>query len=296
MSQQLIDNYEISRDSLRWGVEKRFEFIEFRLYWEGKINRSDIQNFFGISTAQASNDLKQYQEHAPGNVEYNKSEKFYFPSPIFTPKFIASDSNSFFNELFSIHLRLLDSQDSYISNIPDFDILPTPTRFIEPTTAFRVISCLRNKSSIEIEYQSMTTPEPTKRLISPHALSFDGFRWHIRSYCHLRKEFRDFLFSRIISISNAETPVSIDPSDDLAWNTKIQIKIGPNPNKSQAQRKAIKLEYNMTNGEAIITVRVAMLKYLLRRLNLLYKFESGSEINEHQHIILLNREEIKQYL
>ncbi len=27
---------------LKWGVERRLEFIEFRLYWEGGVNRSDI--------------------------------------------------------------------------------------------------------------------------------------------------------------------------------------------------------------------------------------------------------------
>ena len=27
---------------MRWGVEKRLEFIEFRLFWEGGINRAII--------------------------------------------------------------------------------------------------------------------------------------------------------------------------------------------------------------------------------------------------------------
>ena len=47
---------------LRWGVERRLEFIEFRLYWEGGINRSDIMDQFGVSVPQASKDLSQYQE------------------------------------------------------------------------------------------------------------------------------------------------------------------------------------------------------------------------------------------
>ena len=29
--------------NLRWGVEQRLEFIEFRLFWEGGINRSPSQ-------------------------------------------------------------------------------------------------------------------------------------------------------------------------------------------------------------------------------------------------------------
>ena len=45
----------------RWGQERRLEFIDFRLYWEGRINRSDLIDFFGISVPQASLDLAKYQ-------------------------------------------------------------------------------------------------------------------------------------------------------------------------------------------------------------------------------------------
>ena len=32
-----------------WSQDKRLEFIDFRLQWTGKINRSDLVDFFGIS-------------------------------------------------------------------------------------------------------------------------------------------------------------------------------------------------------------------------------------------------------
>jgi len=31
---------------IRWGVEQRLEFIEFRLFWEGGVRRADIINMF----------------------------------------------------------------------------------------------------------------------------------------------------------------------------------------------------------------------------------------------------------
>ena len=70
---------------LRWGVERRLEFIEFRLFWEGRLNRSDITDFFGVSVPQASKDLSLYQELAPGNMDYDKSEKRYVAGPGFKP-------------------------------------------------------------------------------------------------------------------------------------------------------------------------------------------------------------------
>ena len=32
--------------NLRWGVERKLEFIEFRLFWEGYVNRGDIIDTF----------------------------------------------------------------------------------------------------------------------------------------------------------------------------------------------------------------------------------------------------------
>ena len=62
---------------MRWGVEKRLKFIEFRLFWEGGINRADIVDQFGVSVPQASKDLTLYEEKAPGNLIYDKSAKRY---------------------------------------------------------------------------------------------------------------------------------------------------------------------------------------------------------------------------
>lgn len=66
---------------MRWGVERRLEFIEFRLFWEGSINRGDIVDTFGVSVPQASKDLSLYQERAPGNMEYDTREKRYVAQP-----------------------------------------------------------------------------------------------------------------------------------------------------------------------------------------------------------------------
>lgn len=43
------------------GAEARFEFLEFRAYWHGRFNRSDLITQFGVSQTQASMDLKAYQ-------------------------------------------------------------------------------------------------------------------------------------------------------------------------------------------------------------------------------------------
>ena len=44
-----------------WGQERRLEFIDFRLLWEGRLNRADLTTFFRISVPQASLDLAKYR-------------------------------------------------------------------------------------------------------------------------------------------------------------------------------------------------------------------------------------------
>ena len=39
--------------ALKWGVGRRLEFIEFRLFWEGSINRGDLVEAFGVSVQLA---------------------------------------------------------------------------------------------------------------------------------------------------------------------------------------------------------------------------------------------------
>ncbi|MBC8270346.1 MAG: WYL domain-containing protein, partial [Rhodospirillaceae bacterium] len=61
------------KKDLRWVVERRLEFIEFRLFWEGHVNRSDLIDAFGISVNQASTDLNRYLGLAAENMVYDKS-------------------------------------------------------------------------------------------------------------------------------------------------------------------------------------------------------------------------------
>jgi hypothetical protein len=60
-----------------WFVRHRQEWIGETVRIFGFINREHIERKFGVSTPQASLDLRQYQEENPGKVEYNRSAKRY---------------------------------------------------------------------------------------------------------------------------------------------------------------------------------------------------------------------------
>ena len=252
---------------LKWGVERRLEFIEFRLYWEGGVNRSDIIEAFDVSVPQASKDLTLYQERAPRNAVYDKSAKRYVASDEFQPCFLKPDAGQYLNQLRSIAEGILALSESWIAHSPPYAGPPVPARGVNNDTLRAVLAAIRQNQSIEIKYQSFSSDDPRWRWIAPHAIGFDGFRWHIRAFCEVDKSFKDFLFSRIIEARSVR-PSGASPANDADWNELITLEIGPHPDLSESQKRTIALDYGMRGGCAQIQVRKALRYYALRRLGL----------------------------
>ena len=141
---------------MRWSILQRFEFIEFRLLWEGYINRKDIIERFKVSVPQASTDLKQYKKKAPGNMLYNRRGKKYFATSKFNPVFISTDAKSYLSQINMISSGLIEKNETSIGHLPDFDILPSLDRSIGKDILKKIIMAIRDKKTIELEYQSMT--------------------------------------------------------------------------------------------------------------------------------------------
>lgn len=62
---------------MNYAIEQRLRFIDFLLGEYGYINRSALIDFFGISTPQASSDIRAYLEMNPKSAKYNKNTKRY---------------------------------------------------------------------------------------------------------------------------------------------------------------------------------------------------------------------------
>jgi len=131
----------------------------------------------------------------------------------------------------------------------------------------------------------MSAPDPEWRWIAPHALAFDGFRWHARSYCEKSEEFRDFVISRVTEARQTR-PAAQQLVADSAWHEIVELEIGPHPELSPNQKRVIELDYGMNDGKATILVRRALLYYALKRLGL--DTDPAARKPQDQQIILLN--------
>ena len=280
-----------SRSDMRWSVERRLEFIEFRLFWEGRINRSDVMGLFGISAPQASADLKRYQELASGNMHYSAQRKCYLANSDFRPAISRPHAHEYLARLRLLGEGLHGKDESWLGAVPAFDSTRPPTRQVEPQKLQRVLEAIKGRQAMRILYQSMSRPEPIWRSINPHALAFDGFRWHTRAWCQLRRQFQDFVFARMLEIGELTT-VEDDTPPDLKWERFIVMRIGPHPELQPSARRAIELDYGMASGEIAIRTRLALSYYLERQLGL--DFEAPKVSPKRQQVVLLNRQELDE--
>lgn len=251
----------------RWGAERRIEFIDFRLLWDGTVNRGELVNFFGISTQQASADLAKYIELAPDNLEYDRNQKTYRVRAGFRPVMTRPDAHAYLNQLAGLANSTIAASATFLGWVPPHDLVRYPTRSIPTETLIRVMWAIRGHEEVQVQYQSMRRPAPTIRWIAPHAIAFDGLRWHARAWCAENQEFRDFVLSRIQSVHASRT-TTVGPQDDDWWNTTVNIDIQPREELTAAQRRAIEADYGMENGRLRVPQRKALAFYFLRQLQL----------------------------
>jgi hypothetical protein len=284
----MVDGY----DRLRWGIGQRLEFIEFRLFWDGQINRSDLIQKFGVSLPQASTDIARYLQMAPQNLRYDVHLKTYTASPTFVPLLYEPSARQYLADLRAIADDAVRKEATWLGVVPSFDAVLPPRRRLDTGKLRSVVEAIRMQQSLCVLYQSLSRIEPLARWVTPHALGFDGFRWHMRAWCHEHNEFRDFVLARVLEIGEARYH-PINAGHDLAWNRHVRLRIGPHPKLGEKQRKVIELDYGMDDGALEIDLRLSMVFYFEK--NLLLDEDAATALTPTRvQLALLNRAELQK--
>jgi hypothetical protein len=286
---------EILEQEVRRGVKDRLEFIEFRLFWEGRLNRADIMERFSISMPQASKDLSLYESIAPGNLLYDVSAKRYLASANFAPRFIQPNADSFLIQLRNIADHTVPVAETWLGTAPAAEVMPIPTRRVDVSVLRAVLSAVEKKTAIRVLYQSMNEqrPGPMWRWISPHAFAHDSLRWHVRALCEETKIFKDFLLSRCIEIGEERSTPS-SATQDKHWNEFFSVILVPNPVLSAPQQEVVAQDYCMEYGQVAVPVRKALLYYFNKRLRLDIAREKDQ--NKETPVVVLNERAFRDAL
>jgi len=276
------------KSMIRPELERRFELIEWRVFWQGRVNRYELEERFEISAGQASADLAAYQEAAPGNIEYDKTQKAFLPRRSFKPRFLTVSADRYLAQLNAIQNNVVTVLDTWFGSPPPAAVMPA-LHTVDPSVLQRTLEALRRLGAISVEYQSLTNTR--RRKIAPHALAFDGYRWHVRAWCLDRKEFRDFVLTRMNSVGEVEG-FDTNAMKDIEWQHTVDLKIVPHPKLSEAQQDAVARDFGMINGKRILpAIRIALAYYVIKRLNLDLDLEEIPP--ERKQIFLANKEEVE---
>lgn len=264
----------------------RFDFIEQLAWWEGQINASHLMAKFKITRASASNILKDYRAKYPKNLIYNASSKACLPTKLFSGQ---SDLHQFSNYLNAIGTQYNKNKLSLCA----FEV-EAPLRNLNPEQVRPILKAIREKLAIDIGYISLSSPDYLDRIIEPHALIFDGLRWHVRAYCYKNQDFRDFSLSRFNGQVEFEGKATFSEDKDERWKTFIDVVIQPDPRLTVKQQTIIAKDFQMIKGTKTISTRAALVNYLLLRL----RIDGYKNTPEEQQIILTPecQKKINKYL
>jgi predicted DNA-binding transcriptional regulator YafY len=267
------------------------EFVDFRLFWDGRFNRSNLAETFGISAQQASADISQYEAMAPHNLRYDRSEKAYRRSDAFAPAFIGETIERYLLQIVAIENRWMRTEDTWFDAIPPIEVVTLGRRATDPAVLLRILDAIRNRLEIDIKYSSLTGSEQHFRSIAPHALSHSAGRWYVRSWSREHNDFRDYNLNRMDAV-NGQRPASVNAQLDFEWAHKINLVMVPNAALSAERQAAVAAEHAMTEGRLVRPCRLSLSFYLMSEFNL--DVEPGVLKPEKQQIVLQNRDEVTQ--
>jgi len=251
----------------KWTIERRLAFIEFRLQWDGKVNRTDVATKFGISLNQATNDLVAYKKAAPQNIRYDLSVRAYVRGEDFSPRYNTTAAQNYLSQLLASGGALQSLSEFWIGLVPPHEVLTLPIGEVANEILHSIVGAILSAEPVDGLLQTDKEPHPYWVTIVPRALLMDGERWCIRAFSSFTERFETIPLARVVEIRGASQTFDI-PFEDEEWSTVIDLKITPNPNLGEADRNTIIRDFGMKDGSTSIRVRRALLPQLIMRLGI----------------------------
>jgi hypothetical protein len=260
MDQRIIERRRQALEQLPRAQRERLSHIDFKLFFLGELRRADVVERFETGPAVATRDIAQYREIAPENLELDATTKAYRPTAEFTPLFdhqprqVLTALSQGFGEGISDELgAMVRCEFPTALSLPRMDVLAPITRAIN-----------RGKA-VHLGYTSVDSGR-TEREVVPLALVDTGIRWHLRAFCRVHQEFRDFVFTRMESPRVLEDSAVLPKETaehDAQWSRIIELDLVPHPEHPRPE--IVRMDYDMPDGVLKVKARAANVGYMLRR-------------------------------
>jgi len=273
-----------------WAASERLRAIERAAWWRGFVQRQDVAEIFGVSLAQTSTDFQAYQALNPGALNYNLSAKRYESTEsmscvLHQPRLAEAVSQYLGGPAPSTVPGLAATPDldaertSQGAENARCDVLQLPRRRADSTVERLLFMAVYQGLSIRGRYLSVGSGRARWRLLAPHAVAHDGWRWHVRAWCFEREDYRDFVIGRFENVAwpaRLQEHTQMELPVDEAWQTIVTVKVKPNEALEASAKKALRMDYGLEGRQSLeLPVRRAMLRYLLEALRLPMPGEEG---------------------
>ena len=285
----------VMHTDVKWATRQRLQFIEILAWYTGVVTRGEVARAFGNSDAAATKDLKLYNDLAPGNLIYNHNVFGFVPHDTFQPLF-ADLSPAVVLPIIAANLAVTNGPygTDLVYGVATA-ALPLPVRLPSMQTLAHITRAIHRHSKLRIQYRSLSDQDSLKeRILEPHTLVNTGLRWHMRAYQEASYDFRDFVLSRISDAECLDAPAESNIQYDDDWVEHVSLRLAPHAGLDAAQRTSLLLDYGASDEVIEISVRRALLGYLLQRLNIDTTPDHAMNPNACQ-LMLLNRDEIEPF-
>ena len=289
----------VSKDKMRldvkWASRQRLQYIEIMAYYTGVVTRSDVAKAFGISDAAATKDLKLYGDLAPDNLIYKHNVFGFVPADGFREVFADLTPTAVLPRI-AANLATAGGpyEDQPIYGVT-VDTLPTPNRLPDKSVVAQILRAIKARTKLEAVYYSLSDRDNRDpRRLEPHSLVNTGLRWHVRAYNEETYDFRDFVLSRFVEARKLEEAAESSVHYDDDWTETITLQLTPHPKLDPQKRMSLMIDYRGDKELIELTVRRALIGYVLQHLSVDTTSDHSLNPNAYQ-LALVNREEIEPF-
>ncbi|MEJ6002691.1 helix-turn-helix transcriptional regulator [Paucibacter soli] len=228
--------------------------------WEGELSNARIREVFGVQAVQSSRLLAAYIAERGAVVTRSSPRAPVKPSTRFDKDVPATSADDY--------LRLLSGAASSLA-CSDLVIDARPALLSEDPLLFAaLVNAIRSNTGLRIAYGSMNHPDGVERTIFPHGLVRAPRRWHVRAWCELRKDFRDFALGRVLSFQPLSAPAPKLRRHDTDWNRYVTLKVVAHPALGEGNQRLLRREYFGGKASMALRVRKALASYVVQDLRL----------------------------
>lgn len=269
---------------------QRLQHMELLLLWEGHLGNARLRELFGISASRASEWLKEFRDLQPRWTTWNTVTRRLDATAEFYRRRGRATAETLGQYLALVGLPAAtgaNPHDVVLSAFPDISA-PNPRVFAELADAARL------GRPVEITYRSMRDPTPHQRVISPHSIVHAGRRWHVRAFCELNEDFRDYAIGRISKAAVINQAAGHRMDDDTDWLTKVPVRLVAHPELTPEQQLLIRAEYFDDTAARVTTCRGPLVPYFIQDVRA--AVDVTSQRPPDYQLAVENLEEVKPWL